>query len=154
MQLKGSVGKKGMNHGNDVEMVQIALNRAIRSPLRLLSVDKLAGRKTVGAIEAFQKHVLKFSQPDGLIEAGGKTWAALAKYLVEAPKARIITHAVFPEFMVYKNKPEDNKEPFSVVARQHQLNIAWGARVSPAFKRKVILISTELQVNKPSYKDN
>lgn len=31
MQLKGSVGKKGTNHGSDVEMVQIALNRAMRS---------------------------------------------------------------------------------------------------------------------------
>lgn len=127
-------------------MVQVALNRAMRSPLRLLSVDKLAGAKTIGAIEAFQKHVLKFSKPDGLIEVGGKTWATLAKYLFEPPKVRIITHAVFLEPIKRAEQPDKSQESFSVIPKQYQLNIAWGNKISPAFKRKVILISKELQI--------
>lgn len=146
MQLKGSVGRKGVNHRGDVEMVQIALNRAIRSPLRLLSVDRLAGSKTIGAIEIFQKNVLKFSKPDGLIDARGKTWAALAKYLVEPPRTRIITHATFVEPVRHEVKAENYKEPFSIIPKQYQLNIAWGNKVSPAFKRKAILIAKELQI--------
>lgn len=152
MQLKNSVGKKGINNRDDVELVQIALNRAIQFPFRLLSVDKLVGKKTIGAIESFQKQVLKFSRPDGLIDVNGKTWQALSKYLVEPPKAKIATHAIFPEFIKTQENPE-NKKPqseFSVVPAQQQLKIAWGAKVSPAFKQKLILISKQLEIS-PDY---
>ena len=146
MQLKGSVGRKGINNSVDVQLVQTALNRAIRSPFRLLSVDRLAGPKTIGAIERFQKQVLRFSKPDGLIDSKGKTWMALSKYLVEPPKAKIITHAIFPEFVKNEPKKENPDESFSILPKQYQLNIAWGGRVSPAFKRKVIQIANELQI--------
>lgn len=152
MQIKNSVGKKGVNSREDVELVQITLNRAIQFPFRLLAVDKLVGKKTIGAIESFQKQVLKFSKPDGLVEVKGKTWQALSKYLTESPKIKIATHATFPEFTHVSENNENQKSQsiFSVVPPQHQLKIAWGAKVSPAFKQKVIQISKQLEIS-PDY---
>lgn len=141
MKLKGSVGRKGINFREDVELVQIALNRAMRSPLRLLSVDKMVGKKTISAIEIFQQQVLRFAKPDGLIGVEGRTWKSLSKYLTKPAQTRITSHVIFPEFL--NIKADSKAEPFSMLPTQNTLKIAWGAKVSPEFKRKVIQISKE-----------
>lgn len=145
MKLKGSVGRKGINFREDVELVQIALNRAMRSPLRLLSVDKMVGKKTISAIEIFQQQVLRFAKPDGLIGVEGRTWKSLSKYLTKPAQTRITSHVIFPEFL--NIKADSKAEPFSMLPTQNTLKIAWGAKVSPEFKRKVVQISKELQLS-------
>ena len=72
--ISGSVGRGGKNKKEDVEAVQAALNKRAKAGLE---VDGKCGPKTIAAIMAFQKeHGLP--NPDGLIEVGKKTAAALA----------------------------------------------------------------------------
>ena len=72
--ISGSVGRGGKNNQNDVQAVQIALNRKIKAGLK---VDGKCGASTVKAIMDFQKQLGKF-RPDGLIEVGRGTARALA----------------------------------------------------------------------------
>lgn len=146
MSIKSSVGRKGANKKPDVELVQTALNRSILAPFKLLKVDGLIGPATIGAIERFQKHALNFSKPDGLIDVDGKTWSALKRYLTETPNKRTSTALIFSDFVqkLPKGKPTAT---FQMVSSTAAVKIAWGAKVSPAFKQKVILICKELQIS-------
>jgi len=81
--IKNSVGKMGVNKKSDVLLVQEALNRSITQPQKLLKVDGLVGLLTIGAIERFQKNIVGFSKPDGLVDVSGKTWPKIARYLVD-----------------------------------------------------------------------
>jgi hypothetical protein len=44
-----------------------------------LRVTGVADAETIAAIESFQKHVLGLARPDGRVDAGGRTFAALAR---------------------------------------------------------------------------
>ena len=72
--LKDSVGKGGKNLKKDVELVQSLLSKNGFSIL----IDGLCGKKTILAIENYQKN-LGFWSPDGRIDPKGTTWNALMK---------------------------------------------------------------------------
>jgi peptidoglycan hydrolase-like protein with peptidoglycan-binding domain len=77
--ISASVGRGGRNIPSDVGTVQTLLNRHTAAlGLAALKVDNSAGPKTIEAIEAFQRQVVKLSQPDGRVDVGGRTFAALA----------------------------------------------------------------------------
>jgi peptidoglycan hydrolase-like protein with peptidoglycan-binding domain len=66
--IKKSVGRGGVNDGEDVNAVQVRLKERGLDPGR---VDSLIGPKTIAAIEQFQATFLK--APDGLISPGKNT---------------------------------------------------------------------------------
>ncbi|MDK9783071.1 hypothetical protein KIT90_16930 [Vibrio sp. B172a] len=140
MKLSHSVGLKGINKKADVKLVQEALNRATIGPLRLLSVDGLCGANTRQRIYWFQKEVLKFRRPDSLIDVKGKTWKALSLFLVK-PKEQAKSFASL--FSTSHNQVVEKAEP-SIQSIQ---TIAWGAKVSPEFKQKVLLVCKELDIH-------
>lgn len=75
--IKTSVGKGGRNVAADVETVQALLNKhCSMAGFAKLKVDGDAGKKTIGAIKAFQTKVVKISA-DGRVDPGGKTLGKL-----------------------------------------------------------------------------
>ncbi len=70
-----SVGKNGVNQSNDVKIVQMLINENIARlvPLAPLKVDGRIGPKTIGAIEEFQRRVVKLSNVDGRVDPNGRT---------------------------------------------------------------------------------
>jgi hypothetical protein len=76
--LRASVGRGGVNHPEDVRLVQELLNHSLPPLLSPLSVDGRVGEKTIEAIKTFQKEVVKLRRPDGLVSLDGRTFAALA----------------------------------------------------------------------------
>ena len=79
VDMTGSVGRNGTNNVPDVRLVQQMLNVASSSDVGVLKVDGLVGPRTIGAIEAFQKETLGFS--DGRVDVGGRTIQALVRAL-------------------------------------------------------------------------
>jgi putative chitinase len=79
MCIAKSVGRNAVNQHDDVKTVQILLNlNMYRLPnLQPLTVDGGAGKNTIAAIEEFQFRVLETAKPDGKVDPGGKTLAAL-----------------------------------------------------------------------------
>lgn len=128
MLLKNSVGRKCINNKTDVKLVQETLNRTIKIPYALLKVDGIAGAATCLAIDKFQKTVLGFQNPDGRIDVPGKTWNGLKQYLIDTPLEQSSIYAIF--------KTKDLESKKLVTSKK----IAWGAKVSGAFKTKVIEI--------------
>jgi GH24 family phage-related lysozyme (muramidase)/peptidoglycan hydrolase-like protein with peptidoglycan-binding domain len=51
-----------------------------RSGKMVTNADGYIGNATVAAIKAFQQTIMGWSRQDGLVEAGGKTWAKLATF--------------------------------------------------------------------------
>lgn len=90
--LSGSVGQKKdgslVGSREDTKKVQeFLINAGVlpaetmgRSGKMVTNADGFIGKTTVGAIKAFQKNILGWSRQDGLVEAGGKTWAKLATF--------------------------------------------------------------------------
>jgi peptidoglycan hydrolase-like protein with peptidoglycan-binding domain len=85
--IMGSVGEGGRNARPDVEAVQRALNARLAGQGRRLVEDGRVGPLTIAAIRAFQKDQMRLPQPDGLVEPGRRTWAALAP-VASAPSGR------------------------------------------------------------------
>jgi hypothetical protein len=137
--IKNSVGRKGINKKADVVIVQEMLNRSTARPHKLLTVDGIAGLLTMAAIEKFQKEVVGFAKPDGLIEVNGRTWRKLSRYLIESPN---------PQSQFSPQSFE--KLDVSPDICEQQRKIAWGKKVSGSFKSKVIFISSQLDVS-PDY---
>ena len=77
--ISKSVGNRGINLRNDVITVQTLINNNIGKlvPLKPLSVDGKVGKMTIGAIEEFQRRVVKMTRADGRVDPNGKTLAAL-----------------------------------------------------------------------------
>ncbi|MCA9140656.1 MAG: hypothetical protein KDB00_27980 [Planctomycetales bacterium] len=78
-KISASVGKGGKNSPSDVRIVQELINNQLGNitPIRRLVVDGDAGKKTIAAIEEFQRRVVGMRQPDGRVDVGGKTFKAL-----------------------------------------------------------------------------
>ena len=76
--IRASVGRGGTNAPDDARIVQELLNQASPALFPPLDVDGIVGSKTIEAIEAFQREVVRFKRPDGLISPDGRTFAALA----------------------------------------------------------------------------
>lgn len=130
--LMGSVGRKGRNFRADVMFVQRLLNGALKPPFESLKVDGLVGSKTIYAIEYFQRHVARFHKPDGVVDINGRTWSELNR----ASRESIVT--------------QSSLLLSDVVQDRTAKKIAWGAKVSTAFKEKVLEISLFLDVS-PDY---
>lgn len=130
--LMGSVGRKGRNFRADVMFVQRLLNGALKPPFESLKVDGLVGSKTIYAIEYFQRHVARFHKPDGVVDINGRTWSELNR----ASRESIVT--------------QSSLLLSDVVQDRAAKKIAWGAKVSTAFKEKVLEISLFLDVS-PDY---
>ncbi|MCZ6837631.1 MAG: hypothetical protein O7G85_17805 [Planctomycetota bacterium] len=78
--IKGSVGKKGKNNPADVKTIQDLLNGHTKNGgFRKLQSDGLVGKKTIGAIEAFQKNSMGFKKADGRVDPGKMTFKGLSK---------------------------------------------------------------------------
>lgn len=138
--IRNSVGRKGVNKKTDVQLVQEALNRSIIRPRELLKVDGIAGLLTIGAIERFQKDIVGFLKPDGLIEVDGKTWRRLSKYLIDPPASK--SHGI--------QQDSETKGTSRIAHQDQNRKIAWGKKVTGAFKNKIIQIGAQLGVS-PDY---
>lgn len=132
MMLMGSVGRKGRNIRADVIFVQRLLNRALKSPFIPLKIDGLVGSKTIYAIEYFQRNYARFHKPDGVVDTNGKTWSELNRH----SKASVIMQASALLAVPDKNLKIEK--------------IAWGAKVSAAFKEKVLEVAHFLDIS-PDY---
>lgn len=71
--LSSSVGKSGVNHSGDVNIIQQIINSRndLREPLEKLKVDGKYGDKTQEAIDKVQSSIL--SKPDGRVDPTGRT---------------------------------------------------------------------------------
>jgi len=83
--IVASVGRGGLNRTEDVLLVQALLNRHSQAPQRPLVVDGVMSSRTIAAIEAFQRRVVNIHRPDGRIDPGDRTMAALARQAEQAP---------------------------------------------------------------------
>ena len=78
MPIVRSVGRSGGNLKQEVQYVQALLNiHRQRQRLTALKLDGLAGPKTIEAIEEFQRNVVGIRPPDGRVDPGARTIAAL-----------------------------------------------------------------------------
>jgi hypothetical protein len=123
-RISASVGRGGVNQQSDVLFVQQLINQKLPIPLRPLTVDGRCGPMTIGAIEEIQRRNLHMNPPDGRVDPSGATFRFRAGTVGGAPPAT-------------GSAPPTTK-------------IAWGAKVSAAFKAKVIKISGNLGVD-PNY---
>jgi hypothetical protein len=73
-EISGSVGKGGRNLPQDVQAVQVALNKKAKAGL---AVDGKSGPATIAAIMEFQKKI-GMHTPDGRVDPGRGTARALA----------------------------------------------------------------------------
>ena len=73
-KISASVEHKGINHPEDVKLIQNLLNTKNNSKL---VVDGIAGAKTKNAIAIFQRDIVKMPQPDGRVDVNMNTWKAL-----------------------------------------------------------------------------
>ncbi len=85
--IVASVGRGGLNRTEDVLLVQELLNRHSQAPQRLLVVDGVMSSRTIAAIEAFQRRVVNIHRPDGRVDPGDRTMAALTRQAEQAPIA-------------------------------------------------------------------
>jgi hypothetical protein len=77
-EIDASVGAGGVNKPADVRIVQQLLNQHMLAlGLPLLVVDSECGDNTIKALRQYQKDVVGLSNPDGLVDPGGRTWKAL-----------------------------------------------------------------------------
>lgn len=73
-----SVGHNGTNRLSDVRVVQQLLNRHnVIGYSIFLVIDGVLGLKTIKRIEAFQKAIVKMTQPDGRVDPNGRTITVL-----------------------------------------------------------------------------
>ena len=72
--ISASVGRMGKNIPVDVKTVQglLNMNGHKMAPFQKLAVDGKIGPKTQGAIDKFQKNVLRYNKIDGRVDPGKK----------------------------------------------------------------------------------
>lgn len=161
-RITGSVGRGGTNLESDVRTVQILLNRQIIAPATLLKVDGLIGPKTIAAIVTYQQR-MRLPVCDGRVDPAGRTLQALAAMPKAAPVAdsrpftldkisKLIRNSgignLLTRIQQQSVNPNIKPRPISppVAHSSGGKAIAWGARVRPEFKKKVIEICAELDV--------
>ena len=148
-KIKRSVGKAAWNSPNDVAIVQALLNRHRPSKHPLLAVDKAAGKRTIEAIQEFQARVVKLPHPDGRVDPVGLT----AEFLYTSPSWVSVQGTVKYLHTLVATVESGLKRAAAGFASvlpsnmfsQHN-KIAWGAKVSPEFKAKVITICKNLNI--------
>jgi hypothetical protein len=87
-ELIGSVGRAGKNAPADVTLVQGLVNECIgclTPGMALLRANGTCDGATIDAITAFQRRVVGLKTPDGRVDPGGPTFAALLAYASGKP---------------------------------------------------------------------
>jgi hypothetical protein len=156
LTVNHSVGLGGINDKADVIVIQGLVNRHMAGSSKHLSVDGWCGVHTIDAIIAFQQRA-GFRHADGLIEPHGRTWRALTdpvtlqsvfldvenmfgegwKWLSQSIP-RLPENATYISFTNWDNAlPRFHAAPDK---------ICWGAKVSTAFKAKVIDICKDIAI--------
>ena len=121
VNIFSSVGRSGDNLFGDVTIIQQLINLKISK--RPIDVDGLCGPATISAISEIQRRHLFMNQPTGMVEPKDLTLDFLARGI--GPEALGID---------------------ALDGRQ----IAWGAKVSAAFKAELIEIAGRIEVD-PNY---
>ena len=89
IRIMGTVGRRGSNNPNDVRVIQTRLNDFTRPPRSFLKVDGKCGPTTEGVIADFQRVVCGSANPDGRVDPGKTTLAALNDPASEGKWARM-----------------------------------------------------------------
>ena len=76
--ILASVGRGGLNRSEDVRLVQELLNRHLHPPQPPLVVNGVVDSRLLAVLEAFQRRVVQMHRPDGRVDPGSPTFAALA----------------------------------------------------------------------------
>jgi murein DD-endopeptidase MepM/ murein hydrolase activator NlpD len=89
IRIDASVGRGGDNRFKDVATVQTLLFdcRHLLEGLPPIEPTGTADEATIRAIDEFQRRVLDWSQPDGRVDPGGRTFDALVRNRREAEAA-------------------------------------------------------------------
>ena len=147
-----SVGKFGKNKHDDVLQVQFLLNLALRKMTEAgiafrkynqLTENGICDDDTIRAIVIFQHDVMGWSEPDGRIDAGGKTLQTL---YVAAYNPSDFTLQKVNQAKVILGNPDGGAVEWNGI-------LAWGnhPKVSQEFREKTIRISQELGIKNPSW---
>ena len=76
--ILASVGRGGLNRSEDVRLVQELLNQHLPPPQPPLVVNGVVDSRMLAVLEAFQRRVVQMSRPDGRVDPGSETFAALS----------------------------------------------------------------------------
>lgn len=128
--ITGSVGFYGQNRIPDVEAVQLLLNRNLHflKHVSSVTVDGIAGPKTILAIRKYQFHVLKMSCPSGLVEPGRTTLKWLNKTACNPGRSSVYDFIV-KTLPAAKSIKVKYKIPVSVLLAQAALDLDWGRNI-------------------------
>lgn len=87
MSIRASVGQRGVNKSADATVVQQLLNRQSNPAYTFgpIDVDGQVGPQTISAITTFQRKVVRFSNPDGRVDPGGRTLRELEQGAARNP---------------------------------------------------------------------
>lgn len=96
MCIAGSVGRGGANGRDDVLVVQVLLNLNRPAALPRIAVDGGYGEETGAAIDAFQAGAMQLAAPDGRVDPGGQTLAALRAGLPAGPPGVLALRGIMP----------------------------------------------------------
>ena len=124
--ISASVGQGGINNKQDVITIQNLLNTKGHK----LVVDGSCGPKTIAAITAFQKDIVKLTKPDGRVDVNGKTWKALIASnttAAQTPTTPTVVASTTLTASVGKdgvNKPEDVKLIKSLLNQKANANLS------------------------------
>ena len=75
--ILAAVGRGAINRTDDVRLVQALLNKHRQAPQRPLALNGVVGPQMIAAIEDFQRRAMQMPRPDGRVDPGGQTFAAL-----------------------------------------------------------------------------
>jgi hypothetical protein len=127
-EIRGSVGQGGRNQERDVLLVQRLLNHCLGMliPLARLAEDGRCGPHTILAITTFQQRWVRRSGADGRMDPYGPTF----RRLVESVEGAL--------------PPTPGDMPPPAPRTSSDSPLVWGAKVSPAFRKKVVDISARL----------
>jgi peptidoglycan hydrolase-like protein with peptidoglycan-binding domain len=106
-RLTGSVGAGGRNAHDDVQQIQIQLNKNAHLVAEIGKVpeDGTLDEGTQRAIVAFQRRIVRLSTPDGRVDPHGRTWRLLLGDLPHAaPAAFSQLNAEDGSFYLYSNR--------------------------------------------------
>ena len=96
MCIGQSVGEGGVNARGDAVVVQVLLNFNRPPPLPPLGVDGGVGTLTKDAIREFQARVMQRPAPDGQVDPGGETLAALRRGIPPGAIDALMLRGIMP----------------------------------------------------------
>jgi len=96
MGIDRSVGEGGVNGRDDAIVVQVLLNLNRPPPLPPVGIDGGVGPQTCDAIREFQSRVLGVAAPDGRVDPGGRTLAALRQGVPAGPLSLLMLRGIMP----------------------------------------------------------